>query len=66
MELQGSLMIKTRELLTEHVKSMPEISNATGINFYWLAKFYQGAIGNPGVNTIQTLYEYLSNKKLKV
>lgn len=43
-----------------------EIARDTDIKASWLRCFARGKIGDPSVNRIQTLYEYLSNKKLKV
>lgn len=59
-----SLMTATLKLLKERDKSLPEISEATGIKFYWLRKFHYGEIADPSVNRVQKLYEYLSGRRL--
>lgn len=41
-----------------------KISEDTGIPEEWLSSFSRNRMVNPGVNTIQTLCEYLSNKEI--
>ena len=38
----------------------PKICEATGIGYYWLRRFAQGHIPNPGFNQIQVLYDYFT------
>lgn len=58
----GSLMTKTLQLL--QLRQLTEVSLETGISVYWLLKFRSGLIKNPSVNTVQHLYEHLTNTKL--
>lgn len=58
----GSLLAKTRELLTG--KDLISISHETGLPFYWLRSL--ATTENPSVNRVQTLYEYLTKRTLKV
>lgn len=66
--IKTSLRDKTLTLLQERsVKlKITKIYEDTGLSKTWLFKFYQGKTPNPGVNNIQTLYEYLSKKQLDV
>lgn len=64
MSQSGSLMTETLRLLKERSQTLPNITAATKIPFYWLRKFIGGEIKDPGVNRIQALYEYLSGRKL--
>ncbi len=63
-----TLFNKTLNLLRNRPKwmSFTTIEKETGISKDWLKKFSQGKISNPGVNTIQELYEYLSGDYLDV
>lgn len=58
---------KTLDLLQNRSVKLPfkKISEDTGIGKRWLEMFAKNEIPNPSVNTIQTLYEYLSKKQLK-
>lgn len=61
----GSLMKETLRLLKERGDiTLPAITNATGIPFYWLRKFSGGEIKDPGVNRVQCLWEFLAGRKL--
>lgn len=62
----GSLLEKTQALLERDERSLYQISQATGLPFYWLKKFREGGIKDPSVNRIQELYEKLSGKKISV
>jgi hypothetical protein len=64
MAQAGSLLTETRRLLKERNQKLMDIQAATGISFFWLRRFNSGEIQEPGVNRIQTLYEYLSGRKL--
>ena len=55
-------LLKTRSVLLTYKK----IERDTKISEGWLRIFIRGKILNPGVRQIQTLYEYLSKKKLEV
>ncbi len=63
-----TLYEKTRELLRLRpaTHTFAAIEEATGIKESWLRMFNRGKIENPSVNTVQSLYEHLSGKKLKV
>lgn len=58
---------KTLDLLQNRSVKLPfkKIAQDTGIGKRWLEMFAKDEIPNPGVNTIQTLYEYLSKKRLE-
>ena len=43
-----------------------EISNATGISEAWIARFRKGDFKTPSVDKVQSIYEFLSKKKLRV
>lgn len=58
----GSLMARTLQLL--QLRQLTDVSRDTGISLYWLLKFRSGLIKNPSVNTVQRLYEHLTNTKL--
>lgn len=47
-------------------KSLKEIAKELNLNYEWLCLFSRGKSINPGVNTIQKLYEYLTKTKLAV
>lgn len=61
-----SLRDKTIYLLVTCDKSLTQIAKDNNLNYNWLCSFSRGKSINPGVNTIQKLYEYLSNTKLAV
>lgn len=60
------LMKKTLALLKKDKRTPLEISMETGINFYWLKKFKDGAIKNPSVNKVEFIHEFLTGNKLNV
>ena len=68
--MQETLMERTQRLLHESDMSLPDVHaglKAAGhdnIGFYWLRKFSAGEFKDPGVNKVQTLYEYLTGKVL--
>lgn len=59
-----SLLLKTKELLTNDNRTLIEIHRQSGIPFYWLQKFSSKNFENPSVNRVQYLYEFLTNTKL--
>lgn len=66
--MQTKLRDKTLELLiksSERIK-LVSIANDTGLEVRWLNLFKKGEIREPSVNKIETLYEHLSGKKLKI
>lgn len=60
--MKGSLHQETIRLMKERSQTLIEISQATGIPFYWLRKIEE--FEDPSVNRIQRLYEYLSGRQL--
>lgn len=48
-----------------HLK-LKQIADDTGVPEGWLKIFAQGRIEDPSVNRIETIYNYLSDKTLKV
>lgn len=66
--MSESLMERTRRLLHDSDKSLPEIyadlaNNGSSITYYWLRKFSSGGIPDPSVNRVEELYRYLTNGK---
>lgn len=58
---------KTIQLLNmQHEKSLKEIAKELDLKYEWLCSFSRGKSVNPGVNTVQKLYEYLTSSKLSV
>lgn len=62
----GTLLDKTLKLLEKDDRPLMDLSFETGISLYWLQKMKAGSIPDPSVNRTQTLYEHLTNTKLKV
>lgn len=62
----GTLFIRTRELLLDEQRSLIEISEQSGIPFYWLKSFRRGESVGPSVNRVQHLYEFLTGSALRV
>ena len=60
--LPGTLLMKTRELLTG--QDLNQIAVQTGLPYQWLKKLALGRTINPSVNRVQKLYEHLSDRKL--
>ena len=63
---QGLLITRTRELLNESRLYYSEIHEATQIQPAWLTAFATSRIADPSVNTIEVLYNFLSDKPLVV
>jgi hypothetical protein len=62
-----SLRDKTIYLLnSQREKTLKQIGKETDINIAWLSLFSRGKSLNPGVNTVQKLYEHLTKSKLNV
>lgn len=70
--MSETLMEKTRRLLRESPKSLPDIhaelrmAGIDDIGYFWLRKFSGGAFENPSVNKVQKLYEFLTGSTLTV
>jgi hypothetical protein len=63
-----SLLKRTRDMLRDRPRhvTLRKISDDTGLSYPFLAHMSVNAMDDPGVNKIQTLYEYLSGRKLDV
>ena len=62
-----SLRDKTIYLLnSQKDKNLKQISTELAVSYEWLCLFSRGKSINPGVNTVQKLYEYLTKSKLAV
>jgi hypothetical protein len=61
-----SLALTTRRMLVERPRKLTlrMIADEIGITERWLLNFASGKTPNPGVNTVQALYEYLAGKEL--
>ena len=57
------LLQKTLALLEETDRSKNQICAATGLKLRWLYDLQNGNIPEPGVNKIQTLHDYLSDRR---
>ena len=64
MPNDGTLLSATRELLTNTDARYLDIYKDTGLTPTWLSLVANNKLRDPSVNKIQTLYEYLSGKKL--
>jgi hypothetical protein len=58
---------KTKELLRNRPRTLEysKISQDTGISLSWLNMFANDRIADPRASRIETLYNYLSSKKLE-
>lgn len=67
-KITTTLYDATLKLLKDRSRSvvLKQISRDTGLTHSWLTLLCSGALENPSVNKIQTLYEYLSNSKLEL
>ena len=65
-DYQGSLLIKTKELLDSSGISAQDLYAETGLPFHWIRSMQQGKSPDPSVNRIQYLYEYLTENKLPI
>lgn len=59
----ASLYDKTIELLLDDPRSTKEIAEAAAVNEHWLGKFRQHRFENPGVKTVEKLYDHLIDAK---
>lgn len=62
--MSSSLRDRTLELLIGHNEDLKTISNNSNISLPWLDKFRYNTPKNPGVATVQKLYEYLTGEAL--
>lgn len=64
---ETSLRDKTIYLLnSQREKSLRQIAKELEVNYEWICLFSRGKSINPGVNTVQKLYEYLTKSRLAV
>jgi hypothetical protein len=49
-------MLRTRK------QSLRKISEAAGVNYWWLAKFAQGKFEDSGATKVQKVHDYLSSE----
>lgn len=64
---ETSLRDKTIYLLnSQRDKSLRQIAKDLDLSYEWVCLFSRGKSINPGVNTVQKLYEYLNKAKLTV
>lgn len=59
-----SLMVTTQKLLKKNKETATEINKKTSLPIYWIQQFRQGKFKSSSVNRVQTLYSYLSGKKI--
>lgn len=59
-----SLMYRALELLQKTDQPHHTVAKAIGVTPAWVRMFRNGDIKDPGVNTIQRLYEYLAGRPL--
>ena len=55
----------TREALQRFVTGgvrLSVISRESGINYRWLDRYWNGRIQDPGVNSVQTLHDWLTSQ----
>src|SRR5699024_60006 len=62
----GSLMRTTRSMLQKTTLSHAQISRTTGLTPSGLSRFAAGALHGASADKVETLYNYLSGKKLEV
>jgi hypothetical protein len=55
-------MLRNRNVQLTYVR----IAQETGLNVRWLEKFALDKFTNPGVNSIECLYEYLTKQPLNI
>jgi len=59
-----TLFERTIQLAKSSGMTVPQICRGTGLRQRWLHRLLDGDFKDPGVNKIQKLYEFLSNKKI--
>jgi hypothetical protein len=64
--MSNTLLQRTRALLNADRRPYHVIAAESGLPVYWLRKVAWGEIRAPGVDRVQKLYEFLSNRKLIV
>ena len=59
-DLPMSLVMTVRTELLARKGDWPEMCRQTGISYWWLTKFAQGRIDNPGVVKLERLVEHFA------
>ena len=62
----GSLHQTTLELLKSSEETTFNVAVATGLTYGWIVAFSANKMRNPSVSKVQTLYEYLTGKPIKL
>jgi hypothetical protein len=62
----SSLHLTTLDLLKSSEETTFSIAVATGLTYSWVAAFRGDRMPDPSVRRVQTLYEYLTGKPLKL
>ena len=62
----GSLHLTTLKLLKSSGKTTFDVAVATGLTYGWIFAFAANSMRNPSVSKVQKLYEYLTDKPLKL
>lgn len=65
-QAEGTLLKRTRALITDSGKTHMQICIATGLQVNWISGIATGRIRDPSVNRVQKLYEYLAGKALAI
>lgn len=61
-----SLLARTRHLLRHTQLTYMQVYDVTGLAPNWLSLVANNKIANPSVNSIQKLYEFLTDSELQV
>lgn len=64
--MQTSLRDKTLELVNNYQGTLIELGHRTGVKPKWLWDFKNGVHRKPDVCIVETLYVFLSGKKLEL
>ena len=59
-----SLKYRTLKLLEKSPQTDKALANAIGVSTPWIKLFREGETKNPGVDTVQRLYEHLAGRPL--
>lgn len=66
LELTQEAVTKTRQMVNAEKNgglTQREIADGAGVNFWWLIKFAQGSIDNPGLDAVQRLHDFLEERQ---
>jgi len=66
IEDDRSLLKRTKQLLISRPEPLTQIAKDSNLPIHWLRKFKYGNIKDPSVNSVQLLYEFLTNSQLRV